>query len=409
MNIYYTSFRLPKTGSDLEECQDAFATPDGNRTVASCNADARLRFAVADGVTTSFYSGYWADQLASLFGAGHLQNEDDHWGNKLAEWTRTAHANWQSYMGTLDDDGKLGFISKNHLLSRTRAAATFCGLEIQGSQDAANGIPWRLIAVGDSCAIHLSPSKPDGFAFSYPCETSAAFSCATAAISNYEDPVSDQFKEVVPPLDLMRGDIVVLATDALCEWMLKLAERGEPVWKTILDVARNGNDAFRDLVEQARQDFCMDCRLKDDDVALVVIRVGEEYPAWIESSEWVYKPNIATFVEEQSNQRSKFAELLHVLQDPVIAESNTSPMVQSEPEPQTNEPAEVVQNCPLRQQSSQSIVARFCKMFGWLKATKSKPMINPEAQCLDYSKQERALLPTAAEPAATDTAPNVTH
>ncbi len=395
MNIYHTSFLLPKIGSDIEECQDAFAAPNGNGAYTICDVGARLRFAVADGVTTSFYSGYWANQLASLFGAGHLQDEDDHWENKLAEWTCIAHANWQSYMRTLDEEGKLGFISKNHLLQRTRAAATFCGLEIQGSQDATNAIPWRLIAVGDSCAIHLSPSQPDGFVFSYPCETSAAFSCATAAILNYEDPVPKQFKKVTPPRVLMKGDVVILATDALCEWLLKLAERGEPVWKTILDVARRGNDAFLDLVGQARRDLNIDCRLKDDDVALVIIRVGEESPAWIESSEWVYKPNIARFVEEQSIQQSKFAESLNVL-----------PVEQG---PQTNTPADVFQDIPLPQPRWRSYVADICEMIGCRKATNSKHIINPEAQCLDYSKQEQALPPQAAEPTATDTAPNVTH
>jgi hypothetical protein len=393
MNIYHTSFLLPKIGSDLEECQDAFAAPDGNGAFTICDVGARLRFAVADGVTTSFYSGYWANQLASLFGAGHLQDEDDHWENKLAEWTCTAHAKWQSYMRTLDEEGKLGFISKNHLLLRTRAAATFCGLEIQGSHDTAKGIPWRLIAVGDSCAIHLSESNPHYFAF--PCGTSAAFSCATAAISNYEEPVPEQFKEVTPPCGLTKGDVVILATDALCEWMLKLAERGEPVWKTILDVARNGNDAFRDVVEQARRDLNLDCRLKDDDVALVIIRVGEEFPTWIDSSGWKYRPNIAAFVEEQSNQQSKFAELLNVVPAPVIAESNTSPQGQSEPELRTNEPVDVFQNCPLPQPRWRSIIAYLWEMIRWRKA--------------GNSKQEQALPSPAAESTAADTAPTVTH
>ena len=404
MNIYHTSFLLPKIGSDLEECQDAFDAPNGNGTVTICDVGARLRFAVADGVTTSFYSGYWARQLTSLFGAGHLQHGDDDWENKLAEWTYTAHVNWQSYMRTLDEQGKLGFISKNHLLLRTRAAATFCGLEIQGSNDTEKGIPWWLIAVGDSCAIHLSESNRDYFAF--PCGTSAAFSCATAAILNYEEPVPEQLKEVTPPCNLTKGDVVVVATDALCEWMLKLAEAGEPVWKTILEVARNGNDAFRDVVEQARRDLNVDRRLKDDDVAIVIIRVGEESPYWIESSDWLYKPSTPTFVEDQSNQQSKFAAMLDVLPDPIVAEPNTSPVGQG---PQTNTPANILQNCPPRQQSSQSICSRVRKMFGWLDAPNLKLSINPESLCRDYSKMKQALTPQAAEPSATDTAPNGTH
>jgi hypothetical protein len=167
-------------------------------------------------------------------------------------------------------------------------------------------------------------------------------------------------------------------------------------WKTILDVARNGNDAFRDVVEQARRDLNMDCRLKDDDVALVIIRVGEEFPTWIDSSDWKYNgPNIATFVEEQSNQQSKFAELLNVVPAPVIAESNTSPLGQSEPVLRTNEPADVFQNCRLPQPHWRSIIAYIWEMLSWRKA--------------GNSKQEQALPSPAAGSTATDTAPTVTH
>ncbi len=309
-HIYYTSVLLPKSGSDPEECQDALATPNRNDSVAICDFGSPLRFAVADGLTTSFYSGCWAGQLVSLFGAGQLRVENGRWIDDQNEWTRMAHTNWEAYLKTLQEAGDLGFISKNHLLMRTRSAATFCGIEVQAPDDASNGIPWRLIAVGDSCAIHLTSSQPHGIAFSYPCKTAAAFSSATFAISNYEDALPEQFKEETPPSHLMQGDVVFLATDALCEWMLKLAERGKPIWKSVIEAASNGHDAFQELVGNARRDQNVECRLKDDDVALVVISVGEQYPAWIRTSDWVYETNIAAPTENQTEQASKFAESL---------------------------------------------------------------------------------------------------
>jgi serine/threonine protein phosphatase PrpC len=307
--ISFSSFLLPKSDSALDECQDAICTPAGcDVSIQSeCRlgqAGTPLRFAVADGVTTAFYSGYWAAQLVSLFGEGLLQD----WNNDGPTWKQTADNKWREYI----QKRELGSISQNRLSQRDPASATFCGIEIAESTSASSGLSWRVIAVGDSCVIHLSAcysseSDPNIFS-SHPCTKAADFSCMTSAISNYEEYLlpSEFSENVRSQLCLSIGDILLLATDALCEWMIKLAESGKPVWKTIAEA--NDQEAFKRMVENARCEADPERRLKDDDVALIVIRAGDQ-PASFLSDLWVYEPGPPLPTKVISTSTSDFSAL----------------------------------------------------------------------------------------------------
>lgn len=335
--IYFSSFLLPKSDSDPDECQDAISTPtccedQQQNKSALVQQGSPLRFAVADGVTTAFYSGFWANQLVSLFRDGALQN----WACDGPAWKQAADEKWLEYIHAR----QLGSISQNRLVQRDPAAATFCGIEISANTEENHEPSWRVIAIGDSCVIHLSEryateSAPEEITFSHPCKNAADFSCVTSAISNYEENrLPQEFMEYVPDQPvLMDGDILLLATDALCEWMIKLKESGQPVWKTIAEA--NDQEAFRLMVKNARRELDPERRLKDDDVALIVIRVGDQPSAFIADS-WVYVPGppLPNRIEPEFN--SSFSSLFSAAliaqlpsQDPVITEPKLQESVAS--------------------------------------------------------------------------------
>lgn len=311
--ISFSSFLLPKSDSALDECQDAIYTPAGSDV--SIQSECRLgqpgtplRFAVADGVTTAFYSGFWAAQLVSLFGEGLLQD----WSIDGPTWKQTADYKWREYI----QDRDLGSISKNRLSQRDPASATFCGIEIEASTSESNELSWRVVAVGDSCVIHLfacssSESDPNAIFSSFPCKKAADFSCMTSAISNYEEyPLPMEFAaNTVNQLVLGHGDVLLLATDALCEWMIKFAESGNPVWKTIIEA--NDHEAFKRMVENARCEAAPERRLKDDDVALIVIRVGDQQSSFLSNS-WVYEPGPFLPTKVTAASSSDFSALFAV-------------------------------------------------------------------------------------------------
>jgi serine/threonine protein phosphatase PrpC len=345
--IYFSSFLLPKSDSDPDECQDAICTPNGcevteQNVVAIVQHGSPLRFAVADGVTTAFYSGFWAAQLVALFREGPMQN----WACDGSTWKQSADDKWLEYIHSRE----LGSISQNRLAQRDPAAATFCGIEIAASTGENSELSWRVIAVGDSCVIHLSKShrsesEPDAIFFSHPCKNAADFSCVTSAISNYEENhLPQEFAETILDQPALKdGDILLLATDALCEWMIKLKEKGEPVWKTIAEA--NDQDAFRRMVENARCELAPERRLKDDDVALIVIRVGDQPSSFLADS-WVYVPGPPLPTRATSEVTSDFSALFSVVADVTLPQAELPSEVADSTEPEPQEPVEPAASLP---------------------------------------------------------------
>jgi serine/threonine protein phosphatase PrpC len=305
--ICFSAFLLPKSDSTKDECQDAICTPEGcgAKGKAECipgHNGPPWRFAVADGLATAFYSGYWAQQLVQLFHEGLLLN----WENDGPAWKQKADECWRNSMR----GRTLGSISRNRLTQCESAAATFCGIEIEAGPEI-DQLSWRVLAVGDSCAIHLSKNLESGRHFtSYPCKNASDFSCITQAISNYEiNPLPEEFAAHTPGQSTLKdGDFLLLATDALCEWMLRLAEAGSPVWKTIVDL-NEGTTQFEEIVEKARRE-CNPARLlKDDDVALIIVQVGDTRSGFPDST-WTYEAGDLLPTRAISASASPFSQLL---------------------------------------------------------------------------------------------------
>src|SRR5262249_45203799 len=116
------SFRLPKRGHALEECEDACAC-----------APERGRFAVADGAAESAHAGPWARLLVEEFVRG---------GEALASWANSLpamQARWASEVGDLPQPAALPWYLERK--ARQGAFATFLGLVVEESG-------WHALAVG---------------------------------------------------------------------------------------------------------------------------------------------------------------------------------------------------------------------------------------------------------------------
>lgn len=155
----------------------------------------------------------------------------------------------------------------------------------------------------------------------------------TEAISNYEE-------NSLPQLflygnakfdDIDAGDIIILATDALCEWMMKLNESGKPIWKTIADL--NNQDQFKLMIETARRELDSGRRIKDDDVALIVISIGEQSPEFLDDT-WVYEPGISLPNSVKPDGTSVFDALISG--GVVAAPSQIEFQQEAEAKPQSN-------------------------------------------------------------------------
>ena len=245
------------------------------------------------------------------------------WGQDGVAWKQAADAQWQKYMSQQN----LGSISQNRLTQCDPAASTFCGIEITQSSSESSELSWRFIAVGDSCVMHLTnrPAADNRQEFhfnSYPCQNASAFSCVTAAISNYDtNALPPEFVEHTPVDSVLRdGDVLLMATDALSEWMIKLHDGDHPVWKTIIDLA--AHEQFQQLVDQARRESSPERCLKDDDVALIVIRIGDGCSDFIDAS-WKYEPGNLLDFKAPGDAPSSFSLFLS---DAGIANEQENPV-----------------------------------------------------------------------------------
>jgi hypothetical protein len=183
---------VPKRGNRVEENEDATAAaPDA------------LRFAVADGATEGWESGPWAARLVAAY------IDQPPAPDTFTEWLTSARA-W----APPESPGPVPWYAEEK--REQGSFATLLGLELRRSQHLPGWL-WRVVAVGDSCALHVRDEKligavplsaPEQFGNRPKLVPSAARACPEPGwfAGRAED-----------------GDLILLATDAAAARLLALA------------------------------------------------------------------------------------------------------------------------------------------------------------------------------------------
>ena len=270
MHTFHT-FLTSKDGEPREDCEDSIhPAPDCAAGDGSAGA-----FAVADGVTTSFFGGLWARMLTARFAECPAAVFEQPW----SAWLVAPQEQWQAAVRERAAAETASFYTCNDVLSRRPAAATFVGLLLDPpAPDGA--IPWRALVLGDSCLFILGKAGRRSLALT----KAAEFSNIVSAAESYADEqaFSPQLYGTAPhgsEPPLVEGDTVLLATDALSKWLLLRAEAGQPVWGTILGLA--GQAEFEALVGQARREERNP--LENDDVALAIVGFGPPHSHYLDA------------------------------------------------------------------------------------------------------------------------------
>jgi hypothetical protein len=243
MTIRVQGFQAPKTGSSPEECQDAVGWDEINAV-----------YAVADGVSDSAFQRIWARLLVDSFvvKARSLENFSQDW---LASWLETEQKEWHSQVNweTIPWHGRLK-------AQQTGGEATFLGIRLLPAKGA-----WTGVAIGDCNLFRFDSDHV--FIESVPIKQSADFSNATQAFSsirNYRDTTFSQVKFIQG--NYKPGDTLVLATDAMACWMLKMLEERLDPLKEI--PASNEASVFDQWVSVQRNHG----KIKNDDTSLLLIQ-----------------------------------------------------------------------------------------------------------------------------------------
>lgn len=249
---------LPKINDSPNDCQD------------SLSVDLELgRFAVADGVTRSFFPAEWSRLLVEQFCHDTSRSNLDLFKTQ----------NWQNWLSPVQEkwsvlihdkvSKKTGIDSihlKNSLVTRDPAASTFSGLQIDTNPKSPT---WQAMIIGDSCFFHFTNGKLNR----YLLKSSSDFNYRPQYFSSIPSPNNHKPTYLSGKLEI--GDILMLTTDALAKWVLVQYEQSgnnwNKTWESLLGIqSRNDLVAF---VSNARNN--KETPMEDDDVALIMLSFVE--------------------------------------------------------------------------------------------------------------------------------------
>jgi hypothetical protein len=233
--------RVPKHGHTADECEDAWAADPTGR-----------RFAVADGASESAFAGLWARLLVEGFVAAPRPRQP-------ATWLDGQRRRWAAEVMPLD----LPWYAEMKRLEG--AYATLLGLSVRGPTGDRPG-RWRAVAVGDSCLFQVHAGEK---ARSFPVSRSSEFGNQPGLIGSRGGPGP------LPVWDagsLLAGDRLLLMTDALAQWFLRVHEEGRRPWDELAAVLSPGQpeSAFAAWIEDLRRGE----EMRNDDVTLLAIESG---------------------------------------------------------------------------------------------------------------------------------------
>ncbi len=278
MQLTVHTFITHKLGDTESDCQDSVFPEPGQRS--------ERIFAVADGATNSFFSRLWAQQLTRQFAEEPDKAfRKDSWN----EWLSKAQVQWRGEVEKIAKAPGASFVTLNGFHGRKPAVATLVGLRLNEENE--KGIAWDAAVLGDSCLFHLREKTHDA----YPELKGAEFTYIVDGLNSIPDGNASEPKissataggdGTNGPAPIVEGDVMLLATDALSQWMVKRDQMGEPVWGHVLRLETPAE--FEKLVTDARKEAKEP--MVNDDVSLVVLRFGKTHKVYAVQE---YKPQLA--------------------------------------------------------------------------------------------------------------------
>lgn len=248
------AFRMPKLGDDDSEWEDAFAFDE-----------ARGLAAIADGASEGIFSRAWSALLCESLVAEPLDLSDP---AAVAERLLSLRAAW---LRRIDYPSRR--YTQQAKVDRIGAAATVVLLRVgprtepENSDALATEAPddpfdWRVWAVGDSCLFHVRDGR---LLASVPVAASSDFGLAPALLRTRADTTLPSCVKAVGTC--RPGDLLVLATDAVAQSLLRAVEDGRPPdWARYQDL---DPAAWRGEIDALRRDR----RIVNDDSTLLCLTV----------------------------------------------------------------------------------------------------------------------------------------
>ncbi len=245
------AFQLAKDPEHPGENQDAYAF-DPERGIA----------AVADGVASAIFSGIWAETLVEAVVRQPPEPDD---AQPFAEWLAACRRQWDERIDTTG----LAWFQKAKLPTGAFSTLLWAQLvPLQPDHAGAFG-GWRLQAraIGDSCLFHVRHGE---LIRHFPLGAAAEFEHNPLALGSVDLGRDALMQFASLDVTCFPDDHLLLATDAVAEWLYRRVEANEPPdWPTLWEA---GPAEWVDQINALRAAR----EMRYDDATLVVLRVARE-------------------------------------------------------------------------------------------------------------------------------------
>lgn len=258
MRIHLEFMWLPKSGSRVEEYEDAFWPRwNGTRELG------RIHLAIADGATEGSFSKLWARMLVRSFGyarspitSENLRRRVD---RRCKDWSKqTAHL-------------PMAWYAREKL--RQGALATLLGVTLDSAERERNrGGTWSAFAIGDSCMFQIRDNE---LVSTLPMRRASEFGFQPRLVSSVPSKNSTLWTEI-GSLEhkgtWLEGDTLLMMTDAIAAWFLSDYEQGGMPWQRLQELAslpRPLSTHFGDFVTEMHRAG----KMRNDDVTVLAIQI----------------------------------------------------------------------------------------------------------------------------------------
>jgi hypothetical protein len=237
---------MPKLGNEDTGTEDAYSADE-----------ATMKFAISDGATESIFALEWATALVSEFtqaktSATELKELE---AETFQDFFSKARETWLSKI-----QKNLPYYAEDKLRDEG-SYATFLGVEFkQKDLDPSNGYLFEAIGVGDSCLFQIRGSEK---VLSFPITVASEFSSITSFFTTNQGILQSDLKFVAQ--DVLPGDYVILASDALSKWILSAYEDNVDPSKILFSLTEEN---YKSFFEQEIYKH----RLKNDDITLLLLQ-----------------------------------------------------------------------------------------------------------------------------------------
>ena len=247
MNVE-AKFSLQKRSEKEKINQDAFAI----------SSDERI-FAIADGISSAGFSEFWSPLVVKKFIEEPFVSDLNE--QKLKDWLEDIRKKWSSEIDQHQSHEQTDQANEL-IMEMTReggGSTTFLGMIIQEMKKKYQKL--QLFGIGDTNMFLIRNKK---IKYSFPITSVESFTDRTIGLRSI-----DNASQKIPELkefNAKKGDIVILATDALAKWIFKYYKKGgEYSWKRIL----KNKDNIQNFIDELRDAKKID----DDDTTCIIIRI----------------------------------------------------------------------------------------------------------------------------------------